>query len=803
MNDQSTNAAQSFNLREIIAVYTRQWKWFLLSCIVCLGAAFVYLRYATPLYGAYAKIMLVDDKNASTPASALLKDFELISEAESKRVEDEIEVMKSRKIMANVVERLKLNVQYFSEGRIHDMEIFPDPPIKVNFIASDSTIKNSKFGFNVKILSETSFEYRVAEEEKSKKYYFGENIPTEIGDVVITPKVTNIENYANQTIKVAVQPVKKVAESFKNKILITPVEKLSKVINISLQDANKEKARQIINTLIDEYNTNSIEQKNAESKATADFINERIDLIATDLANVDSNAERFKTGNRLTDITSEADIYLSSGSENEQELIQSRTELSMVNYMNSYLKNQDDFEPIPSNIGLSDPSISNTSAKYNQLILERERLLKSSNEKNPIIVNLDQQLAGLRQSMQQSLSNHKSTLSIRVNNLEQQAARINSRISSVPGQERQLRDIQRQQQIKESLYLYLLEKREEATISLTATSPNAKIIDSAYSPNDAPISPKRKMVFIAALMAGMAFPFSIIYLRQLLDNKIHNKEDLSKLFKDMPILGEIPKVKGKNHPLVIHRNDRSILSESFRIIRTNLDYLIRSRKGQNTKSNNVIYVTSTINGEGKTFVSINMALTLANSDKTVLLIGADIRNPKLHQYLKKQMTGPGLTDYLYDRSVNRQQVTETIEVHGNRIDLIQSGKTPPNPAELLMNERIKTLLDEASEVYDFIIVDTAPCMLVTDTLLFSQYADHTIYVTRADYTNVRLLNFPYELFADKKLKGMMMVVNDVKESDFGYGGKYGYGYYGNKRNQKKAGVQAGSKSKAKKAKVKV
>lgn len=782
--------SENVSLRDTIAVYTRQWLWFALSCILCLALAFVYLRYTTPLYGAYAKIMLVDDKNSSAPANALLKDLELLSEAESKKVEDEIQVMKSRKLMENVVERLKLNVQFFTEGRVHDIEVFPKPPIKVNFIEADSIIKSSKFAFNIKIISETVFEYSIDEKAQSKKYYFGENIPTLLGDIVIIPAIKNIQNNAGQTIKVLIHPVKKVAELYKERVSISPVGPLSKVIVIRLEDANKVKAQQIINTLIDEYNKNSIEQKNAESKATADFINERIDLIATDLANVDSNAERFKTGNRLTDITSEADIYLNTGSDNERQLIQSSTELSMVNYMNNYLKGQDSFEPIPSNIGLSDPSISNTSSKYNELILQREQLLKSSNEQNPIIVNLDQQINGLRQSMQQSLSNLKSTLSIRVNNLKQQAARINSRISSVPGQARQLRDIERQQQIKESLYLYLLEKREEATISLTATSPNSKIIDTAYSPNDAPISPKRKVVFLAALVAGLAFPFSVIYLKQLLDTKIHNKEGVSKIFHSIPILGEIPKVKGKNKAMIIERNDRSILSESFRIVRTNLDYLMRSRRRGEDTRNNVIFVTSTINGEGKTFVSTNMALILANSDKKVLLIGADIRNPKIHEYIKVEHREFGLTDYLYDKQITRKSVTETTEVQGNQIDIIQSGKTPPNPAELLMGDRLKELLEEVSTLYDFVIVDTAPCMLVTDTLLFSEYADHTIYVLRANYTDKKLLNFPAELFTDNKLNRMMFIINDVKASNFGYGAKYGYGYYTEKKGKKKKKAKA-------------
>lgn len=779
--------SDSFSLRETIYFYLRQWKWFVLSCLICGGLAYMQLRYATPKYAAYAKIMLVDDKNASSPSTALLKDLQLLSENESKKVEDEIQVMKSRKLMSNVVKNLQLNIQFFKKGRVHDTELFQNPPLKLNFIASDSVIYESKFSFFVNVVSETSFNYFVKEEDKPKKVAFGENISSPIGGIVITPTIDEIKKIKGEIIKIKITPVNAVAESYKSKISINPIGKLSKVLNITLNDPVREKALRIIDELISEYNTVSIDEKNQESKNTADFINERIDLIATDLSNVDKNAERFKTGNRLTDIASEADIYLNSGSATEEELASSRTELNLINYMRDYVDDQGgDFNPIPSNVGLTDRSIQNIAVKYNDLIRERERLLKSSNEKNPIIVNLDQELGGLKQNLRQSLGNLRNTLSIRVNNLQQQSAKINSKISSVPGQERQLRDIQRQQGIKESLYLYLLEKREEATISLTATSPNAKIIDSAYSLSPGPISPKPKMVYLAAIFVGLVIPFSIMYLITLLDNKIHNKENLEKLLGNIAILGEIPRLKGKSKNSVIERNDRSVLSESFRIVRTNFDYLRRVRNVD--EYNNVVFVTSTIKGEGKTFFSMNMALTFANSNKKVLLIGADIRNPKIHTFLKKEKQKPtkklGLTDFLYDRSITTRDVTETFELSKNKIDILLPGQTPPNPAELLMSNRMKTLFDEVSSTYDIVIVDTAPSLLVTDTLLFSQYAGHTIYVTRAGFTEKKLMNFPKELHEDGKLKGMMLVVNDVKQSNFGYGAKYGYGSYGTKKDKK-------------------
>jgi capsular exopolysaccharide synthesis family protein len=284
------------------------------------------------------------------------------------------------------------------------------------------------------------------------------------------------------------------------------------------------------------------------------------------------------------------------------------------------------------------------------------------------------------------------------------------------------------------------------------------------------------MLYIGALFIGFLIPFGIIYIKDLLDTKIHNKEDLQQEIKNITVLGEIPRLKGKEADLLIQKNDRSILSESFRIVRTNFDYVLRGRDVKNY--NNVVFITSTINGEGKSFFAMNIALTLANSDKRVLLVGADIRNPKNHPLLKEQINKRdskiGLTEYLVDKAILVGEAINTYDINGNKIDVMLSGKIPPNPAELLMTDKMKLLFDKVSEQYDYVIVDTAPSMLVTDTLLFSQYAGHTIYMTRAGYTEKNILNFAKELHANNKLNGMMLVVNDVDQSNFGYGARYGY-----------------------------
>ncbi|XMO86170.1 polysaccharide biosynthesis tyrosine autokinase [Algibacter sp. AS12] len=768
----SNSNSEDFNLKKMLFTYLKQWKWFVFSCLVFLALTFFKLRYTTPQYSAIAKIMLIDDSDQSMGA---LKDLSLFSENEEAKVDDEIQVIKSRSFLRNIIKDLNLNVTYFVKGRLQELELYKKSPITLNFIESDSIINSVSFSFYTEIISSTEFNYKITEDGISKKYTFGETIPTSFGGIIITPKDGNLNNYLGNTIKVKISNVESLAESLKNRVNIVPSAKSSKVISIGLTDPVIEKAKDIINTLIKEYNRSSIDKKNEISNNTAKFIDERIEAIADDLVSVDNSIVRFKTGNKLTDVSTEASTFIQSSTVNQQEMDQSKIELSLLNSMKGVLGDDSEkYDPIPSNLGLGDAAIGGLSNKYNELLQRRKTLLKSAGEQNPIVVELDQTLSGIRQNLAQNIENSANSLKIRINNLQNQSSRINSKILSVPGQESKLRSIERKQGTKEQLYLYLLQKREEAAISLTATSPSAKIIDEAYNSNGGPVSPNKKIAYIAAMFFGLVIPFGIIYLKSLMDTKIHNKEDLEKEIKNIAVLGEIPKVNGSDK-FIVEKNDRSILSESFRIIRTNLDFVRRSKEVK--EFNNVIFVTSTINNEGKSFFSLNLALTMANTNQKVLLIGADIRNPQIFSAIKKNakdLKDRGLTEYLGDSSITIEESINHLNINNINLDVLLSGVVPPNPAELLMSDRFKQLFEEVSVNYDYVIVDTAPAMLVTDTLLISKYAGHTAYVTRANYTEKKILNFAKELHAENKLNNMMLVVNDVKQSNFGYGAKYGY-----------------------------
>lgn len=784
--DPQNPSNDSLDLKEAILGYIKHWKWFVLSAILMLILATLYIRYTPSQYSAKAKIQILEDENSTSSLSAF-SDLDVLGGGKNKVI-DEIELIGSRSNFIDVVKELKLNTKISVIGNVISTELYKNAPINLSFIAEDSTLNNAKYDFFISLSSSTTFGFSEEEDKPVKVYSFGKNISTPIGDIVITPNVLTIKKFKDQKLKVSITPVHDVAMAYRTKTIIMNGNDQSNIVDIILEDPIREKAVHIIDALIRIYNVNAIEDKQVIADRTSQFINDRIVEISGNLSGVDQKAQDFKQEKGVSDIPTETGMNLSASLETQQQLSNAQNELNMAAQMSSIIEGQKGYKVLPANIG--GVAVSSTTAQYNQLVTERERLLESSNEKNPIIVNLDQQLDNLKRSLTTSLKGTVNSLSLTVNSLSGQKARFNSKIYSSPSNERALRDITRKQQTTEQLYLYLLTKREESQIAVASQAPKSKTIDNGYSVSKLPVSPKKNVVYLAALIFGLLIPFTIIYVNDLLDNKVHNMTSLEKLTTDTPVLGEIPKLAKKEDKLVI-KEDRSVLAESLRIIRTNLDYLIKTKAAKGGK-NNMIFVTSSVPGEGKTFLSTNLSMILASTNKKVLLIGADIRNPKIYTFftgsnvdkMKKPSRNKdaGLTEFLYDNTLTTKDIVNPMLVHHNTIDVIYSGRIPPNPAELLMSGRMKELFEEVSEKYDYVIVDTAPLMVVTDTLLIAPYANHLIYVTRAGITDNKAVGFPLKLQEEGKIKGLCFVVNDVKNSELGYGGKYGYGYG---RSQKK------------------
>lgn len=767
---------EDFNLKELIAPYVRFLPWFILSALVFLSLAFLYIRYSTYVYQSEATILIKDTNNGSLSELAAFEDLGLGGAGLSKSdFENEIEILKSKRLISEVVRDLNLNVKYYREGNVKSSEVFLETPCTVTVVSLKDSSPYFLKSLYIKPISVKEFIIKDSEDAQESTYSFGDILNLDFGELVVNSTTIRSRRSDkkgfNDFILVSISSVSQAVIDLKNNLNIEAANKNSSVLKISFNSSAPNKSEAILNTLIDVYNNDAIQDRNLVSANTAKFIDRRLEIITSELDSVETKNVNFREDKNVTDIATEGQLFLQSKTELERKRLEVSTKIGLASAMNELLQNGSDNELLPVNLGLSGDGLATSIQEYNNLILEKERLLKSSTSANPVIITLDNQLKQLRSSITSSLDNVKTSLEIEDRDLRRQSGSIGGKIADIPSLTKAARDIMRQQEIKEALYLYLLQKREETAISLAVTTPKAKIVDRAYSLRD-PISPKPKIVYLGALVLGLLIPFGIVYVKTLLDTKIHNRLDIEKALPELAILGEVPTIDSKESE-TITSNDRSVLAEAFRILRTNLGYFIKSSSGIN---GNTIFVTSTIKGEGKTFVAYNLALSLATTGKKVLLVGADIRNPQLHRYIDKNIWTIGLSEYLFDDTVDVDSITFEVKNESEQMDLILSGRIPPNPAELLMNGRFETLISEVKEDYDYVVVDTAPTLLVTDTLLISQNADMTVYVSRADYTETKLLEYPKELYRDGKLKNIAFAINGIKINNFGYGSKYGYGY---------------------------
>jgi len=768
----SDNVNESENFKRVLEKYLNYYKWFFLSVLLLGIAAFLYLRRVAPEYNVSASLLIKEKEEGSSFAD--LSSFEslgLFGNGDNS-LENEIQILKSRGLMNKVVDELKLNIQYFLEDSPYDKELFPNFPIVVNLDSKSTNIDKISTNFKIVLKSKKTFEFIGFDETSIGVKSFGKAFQANLGNEYSSNKIELIINLSNnfnnkfigKTIIIKVHPINKVTDYYLNNVVIEPInEKNSKVLYLSLNTPVAEKGVTIINNLIAQYNADGINDKNLISQTTTDFLDQRIGLISAELITIESTAEQFKSKNRMVDAAQGSNYFLESSSLNERELVVANTQLQLVSYMLDELNKKSNSELLPGNIGLSDQGIINLIGEYNDLVLQRNRILKSSSIKNPIIVGIDSQLSVLKNNLKSSLNSLKSSSQIQINALSTQSGKISSRIASVPKNEREYKDIVRQQETKNALYLFLLQKREESILSNAVNIDKAKTIDSAYS-NGLPISPKKKTVYFASVLLGLLIPFIIIYLKDILDNKVHDEKDIQRL--KTPYLGDIPLSVSKKN-LFIKDGDNSNIAEAFRYVRTNINFMLDSKDTCKT-----VFITSTQSHEGKTFTAINLASSLAISGKKTLLLGLDLRAPKISKYLELEDI-LGATNYIKNKSLTLNEITDKYTKIDN-LHLINSGDIPPNPVELLMSKRVNELFDKAKQEYEYIIVDTAPVGMVTDTIQISKYADLTIYVIKANYLDKRMLQIPQKLKAEDKLPNMAILINGSDHSKGAYG--YGYGY---------------------------
>ncbi|WPY98244.1 GumC family protein [Christiangramia sp. OXR-203] len=766
---------EEINLREELEKYLKYWPWFLLAVIVCVALAFTYLKFTTASYNTTASIIIKDEdsKGASSEMSAFV-DLGLLSGMGTNSIENEIGILKSRRMMTEVVKALQLNVQYIDESGIPAKEVYLNSPVLVQILKLDEQklkdLPESEYSqFHV---SRSANEFLLTNSGSGKTLKAKPGVPVDVGfaTIVLNPQDEGASEVSD--LKIQFSTIEGVASVYRSKVMVNLTDKNSSLIELSLEDPVKAKARDILNQLILEYNREAIEDKNLVARNTAKFIDERLSIINEELDSVETGKEEFKQDNNLTDIQAESSLFIENASEFNKRQQEMGTQVELANAMIEYLRNGSEGDLLPANLGISEQSVNQRIQEYNDLVLERNRILSGSTAKNPIVISLNNQIDQIKANVLQSLQRMRDNMKIAQEDLNRQSAVIGSKISAVPGKERLYRGIERQQNIKESLYLFLLQKREENSLSLAVTAPKAKIVDSAYS-SDQPVSPKPKIILLAALILGMLIPFLIIYISQLLNNKIQNRADLDKVAKEIPVVGEIPKVKRGDKDLVDSKIDRSILAEAFRILHTNLQYLLANKGDKKTGIK--IFITSTVKGEGKTFAAFNLAVTLANTGKKVVIVGADLRNPQLQRYEAETKSMLGVSDYLINNSHSLENLIKQSALHSN-LSLLSSGSIPPNPAELWRLDKSAQMFAELETGFDYVIVDTAPSMLVADTFLINKYADLTLYMVRAGYTEKKLQEFALDAKRDGKLHDVGFVLNDVELSNFGYGNKYGYVY---------------------------
>lgn len=766
---------QDTSIKEEVEKYIRYWWWFVLGAVLSIFVAYLYLRYVTPEYSATTSILIKDNqKSGISKELEVFKDLGIIGSSSSNNPDNEIEILKSRKILENVVHKLNLTSAYFKEGRIKKVELYNSKPINIEFLVKDSILNDEKFSFIFFLKSEDNFDIKNDENEVISSYKFGELITNNLGIFKVLKTKKFNSNVIGKNIFVNLYTKESVINSLKRRVNISLINEKSSVLRLTLQDPIKEKAEDFLNELIREYNINAINDKNEVSKKTKEFIDERITSVFEDLEKIQDKVKDYKAKNNISGLSKEGELALENASINNERIIAVRLELDLAKWIKNHL-NEDSLkeETLPQSFGFSNQNISLLIVNYNKLLSEKNKLSVNAGEKNPKLIQTQTELASLKSNLKRSVSNLELSLAIRLKELNREAFIVNFKVSSIPALERGIIDIVREQEIISSLYSYLLKKKEEIAISLAITVPNAKIIDVAYG-FDKPVFPKKNFVYLTALLIGLFIPFSGIYLFNLLDNKVYNKKDVESLLS-VPFLGDIPKDNSKEK-IVIGNDIRSNSPEAFRLIKTNLDFMLAN----NTSTSKFIFVTSTTSGEGKTFISLNLAATLALSGKRILLMGMDLRAPKITEYLDLE-NKQGITNYIINKNLDFDSIKFNIEGIDN-LDIISSGAIPPNPAELLISKSVDDLFKEVKNHYHYIVVDTPPVNLVTDTLLISKYADMFLYIVRANYTDKRLLAVPEQLHKDKRLPNMAIVLNgtDPKRAygygSQGYGGYAGYGY---------------------------
>ena len=774
---------EKIDIQQLLFKYIIHWPWFVGAVLVCLIGAWIYLRMATPVYNISATVLIKDDKKGGNTGSMVgLEELGLSGLiSSSQNIDNELEVLRSKTLVKEVINLLNLYVSYTDEDGFPSKNMYKTSPVLVSLTPQEAEKLTDPMVVEMALYGEGGLEVNVTVGDKEYQKLFEKLpavFPMDEGTLAffqspdsLSLKKDTMEASSNiRHITAKIKSPMKVARAYCENLKIEPTSKTTSVAVISLKNSSLQRGQDFINQLLEMYNRNTNNDKNEIAQKTAEFIDERINIISKELGSTEANLENFKRNAGITDLTSEAQIALTGNAEYEKKRVENRTQISLIEDLRKYIRGNE-YEVLPGNIGLQDPGLVATIERYNEMLVERKRLLRTSTENNPTIINLDTSIRAMKSNVQATLDGSLKGLLITKADLEREASRFSRRISDAPGQERQFVSIARQQEIKAGLYLMLLQKREENAIALAATANNAKIIDEAIA-DDIPVSPKRRMIYLIALVLGIGIPVGIIYLIGLTKFKLEGRADVEKL-TTIPIVGDIPLTDEKNEKdgsIAVFENQNNLMSETFRNIRTNLQFMLQNDK-------KVILVTSTVSGEGKSFISANLAISLSLLGKKVVIVGLDIRKPGLNKVFRLSTKEKGITLYLANPETDLMSLVQPSDINQN-LYILPGGTVPPNPTELLARDGLDKAIEILKKSFDYLVLDTAPVGMVTDTLLIGRVADLSVYVCRADYTHKVEYTLINELAEEKKLPNLCTVINgvDLKRRKYGY--YYGYGKYG-------------------------
>lgn len=773
----------SINFQTIYTAVILHWKWFVLSLIICMGCAMIYLRYKTPVYQAYAKLLIKDDDSRGRGGkSGVLTTSNLGIMSNSTGIDNEMEILSSLSIAQQAVRDLKLYVNYSLEGKVKDHLIYNSEPISVDL--DPSHLEKLNYPISLEINRKGS-SYTVTGEYLNPKTgvtnsiektitSFPTRIDTKTGIITLQSNGDRGLLPEGRALKVTILSPKSVAAKYAGSLSVSQTSKTTTIAELVLKDESPQRAVDYLRQLAICYNRQANEDKNEIAVRTEEFINGRLEKINAELGSTEGSLEEYKKRNNMVELKMNAAQAVQNQDVYSQKLAEANTQMALLNSISEYLNDPSNkYQTLPSNVGLSDASATSLIDKYNDIVITRNRLLRSASESSPTVTPLTAQLDDLTSSIKRAMIQARKSMEIERNNIANMYGRYASQTNATPEQERILTQIGRQQDVKSGLYLMLLQKREENSISLAATADKGKLIDDPQYMGK--VSPKNSMIMLIALIMGLAIPAGVIFIVNFMRYKIEGHDDVAKLtslpiLADIAIASETAKTKAD---IVVHENQNNQMEEVFRSLRTNLQFIM----AENEK---VVLFTSSTSGEGKTFTAANLAVSFALLDKKVVLVGLDIREPRLAELFEINDHQHGITNLLTQPDPTADDVKKQILKSGisNNLDILMAGPIPPNPAELVARKSLDQVIDILKETYDYVLIDSAPVGLVTDTLQIGRVANATVLLCRADYTPKEAFGYINDLAKEKKLPNMCVVINGIDMSKKKYGYYYGYGRYG-------------------------